>query len=377
MIRLRAVPLAAGFVLALAALGVSQEAVPESHNSQQQSASSTTARKLAFEVEIPGASQWTDTGIALLPGDRLAITARGTIHNPTAQAAGPEGLTRSWSDLLRSLPVNGVGSGALIGRIGDNVTAVPFAVGSAKQLTVNAAGHLFLGINQLAAEHCAGSFQVSVMITPAEEQAANPVTRDLALPADFASQIPRRVADASGNLGDLVNFIVVGPEDRMRAAFQGAGWVQVDRTKADAIIHAVLSSTAKQSYVEMPMSELYLFGRVQDFGFARAEPIQVVSSRHHLRLWKAPFDYQGQTVWAGAATHDIGFERDQRTGGTTHKIDPDVDQEREFVRQCFQQSGALSGSIYLAPSNMVREARTATGGVIQSDGRVLVLALRP
>jgi hypothetical protein len=50
------------------------------------------------------------------------------------------------------------------------------------------------------------------------------------------------------------------------------------------------------------------------------------------------FDYQGQTVWAGAATHDIGFEKDQRTGDVTHKIDSNVDQEREFLGECFQEA---------------------------------------
>ena len=153
--------------------------------------------------------------------------------------------------------------------------------------------------------------------------------------------------------------------------------MQVDRTKAEAALHALLSSTEKKSYVEMPMSELYLFGRPQDLGFARAEPIEVVKTRHHLRVWKAPFDYKGQTIWVGAATHDIGFEKDQRTGGVTHKIDPKVDLERDFVGQCFRDAGVLSGSAYVTPSDAVREAHTATGGAIQSDGRILVMVLGP
>jgi hypothetical protein len=250
-------------------------------------------------------------------------------------------------------------------------------VGASKELTVNSPGHLFLGVNQLAGEQSGGGFHVNVKIVPAEKPVASAPARELTLPADFASRIPRRVADANGKAGDLVNFIVIGSEEKLKAAFRDSGWVPVDRTKSEAILHAVLSSTAKQSYVEMPMSELYLFGRVQDFGFARAEPIQVVQSRHHLRVWKAPFEYQGQIVWAGAATHDIGFEKDQRTGGVTHKIDPKVDMERDFVGQCFRETGALSGTTYLTPSDTVREAHTATGGAIQSDGRVLVMALGP
>jgi hypothetical protein len=390
---LRLVALAVGLTLAPATGGASQQAIPEYNDPQQPPAPTTAApatsavpsspaapaktRKLAYELDIPGASQWTDTGIDVVPGDRVAITARGSIQNSTAQAAGPEGFVRGWRDLVRALPVNGTGSGALIGRIGDPAAAVPFPVGASKEVTVNTRGRFFLGINQLAGEQIGGSFHVSVTIVPAEKLVASTPARELALPADLASRIPRRVADANGNPGDLVNFIVIGSEEKLKTAFQDAGWVKVDRTKSEAAVHALLSSVAKQSYVEMPMSELYLFGRAQDFGFARAEPIEVVKTRHHLRVWKAPFDYQGQTIWAGAATHDIGFEKDQRTGGVTHKIDPNVDLERDFVGQCFQGAGALSGTGYLTPSDAVREAHTATGGAIHSDGRVLAMVLAP
>ena len=109
----------------------------------------------------------------------------------------------------------------------------------------------------------------------------------------------------------MVNFLIIGPEDKLKDVFQQGGWVLVDKSKQDAILHAALSTLSNKTYTEMPMSELSLFGRSQDFGFARAEPVQVVESRNHLRVWKAPFDFNGQTVWVGAATHDIGFEKDQ------------------------------------------------------------------
>ena len=386
--KFRCVSFAAGLTMALVTGAASQQAIPEYNDPEQPPAPTTvapttstttsmapTTRKLAYELDVPGSSQWTDTGIDVAAGDRLAITGTGNIQN-SAAPAGPEGFARGWRDLLRALPVNGAGGGALIGRIGDPAAAVPFLVGASKELTVNSSGRLFLGINQLAGDQSDGSFHVNVKIVPAEKPAAS-APAELALPPSLLAQVPRRVADAKGNPGDLVNFVVIGSEDKLKAAFQDAGWVQVDRTKSEAVLHALLSSTEKQSYVEMPMSELYLFGRAQDYGFARAEPVEVVKTRHHLRVWKAPFDYQGQTVWAGAATHDIGFEKDQRTGGVTHKIDPKVDLEREFVGSCFQEAGTLSGTTYLTPSDAVREAHTATGGSIQSDGRVLVMALRP
>jgi riboflavin biosynthesis pyrimidine reductase len=190
-------------------------------------------------------------------------------------------------------------------------------------------------------------------------------------------RIPRRVVDAQGNPGDNTNFVVLGDEKKVIATFEAAGWVQVDRDRNDAILHGVLSVLNKEAYVELPMSELTLFGRVQDYGLAHAEPIAVVAQRHHLRLWKAPFTVEGQELWVGAATHDIGFDRDQRNNGVTHKIDPDVDLEREFVGQSLDETGLVAGLSYLVPSQPSKEARTATGATFHSDGRLLVIQLAP
>jgi len=381
----RSARLASGLVIVLATYISAQQGIPEYNDPKQPPPITTSSvpapavaatRKLTYELDVPGSGQWAETGIELAAGDRLVIAASGSLQNSTSQTAGPEGRARGWRDLLRALPVNGAGGGALIGRVGDSASAVPFLIGASKEITVNRAGRLFLGINQLSDEKSEGSFHVSLKIIPSQKPETNAIA-ELAWPPRLLKQLPRRVVDAQGSPGDLVNFVLIGSEASLKTAFQEAGWVQVDRTRSEAILHALISSTSKQNYVEMPMSELYLYGRAQDFGFARAEPISVVQSRHHLRVWKAPFNYQGQTVWAGAATHDVGFERDQRTGGVTHKIDPKVDLEREFVGSCFDEAGLLSGKTYALPSDALKEAHTATGGLIESDGRVLIMMLAP
>jgi len=121
------------------------------------------------------------------------------------------------------------------------------------------------------------------------------------------------------------------------------------------------------------MSELYLFGGPQDFGFAHAEPLSVVATRHHLRVWKAPLTVAGQTLWVGAATHDIGFEKDQRNGGVTHKIDPNIDLEREYLAETLGGSGVVTQLAHILPQNPLTEAHTATGGTFKSDGRILAM----
>ncbi|HYK90230.1 MAG TPA: LssY C-terminal domain-containing protein, partial [Acidobacteriota bacterium] len=133
----------------------------------------------------------------------------------------------------------------------------------------------------------------------------------------------------------------------------------------------------KQAYTQLPMSELQLFGRPQDYGFAHADPILVVAARHHFRIWKAPFQVKDQILWVGAGTHDIGLEKDQRNGKLTHKIDSDTDSEREYIGSTLKETGSVAKLLYMTPSQPIKDAKTATGGSFHSDGRTLVIVLNP
>ena len=151
----------------------------------------------------------------------------------------------------------------------------------------------------------------------------------------------------------------------------------VDKNAKDSFLRGAVGTFSKQAYLTMPMSELLLFGRVQDYGFAHSVPLQTVMARHHFRIWKAPFQVEGQTLWAGAGTHDTGFDRDQRTGGVTHKIDPDTDKEREYILETLKQSGEVVASAYVTPKDTITKAKTAHGEEFHSDGRILVIYLKP
>jgi hypothetical protein len=124
------------------------------------------------------------------------------------------------------------------------------------------------------------------------------------------------------------------------------------------------------------MSTLYLFGRPQDMSFSRADPLLVAAERHHLRVWQTDQTIGGHPLWVGSATHDIGFEKDQRTGGVTHKIDPEIDKERDYLLQSFDAAGIYSSAAYVTPSNPLLTAKTATGGSFESDGRIVVMQLK-
>lgn len=348
----------------------------------QAGASSPQSSSSSYSGDLAGSTKWKDTGVDLKPGDSVEVTASGKLQYADAQqSTGPDGLPRGWKDLMRILPVNEAGRGALIARIGDSEAARPFQLGASHRFNAPVAGRLFLGINQMSNDTGTGSYHVDVKIVGhAAAGSADSLPVASTVPGftrDILDKIPRRNDDNHGNLGDMTNFVLIGSEDRLRQLFQQAGWVLVDKTKEDAVLHGLLSSLTKQSYVEMPMSELYLFGRAQDFGFALAEPFEVVYQRHHNRVWKSPYSVNGQTVWVGAGTHDVGIERDQRTkNGVTHKIDPDVDKERDFVADSLVSTGLIAAKVYLSPSQPLTDARTATGGGFHSDGRVVVMQIR-
>jgi hypothetical protein len=189
-------------------------------------------------------------------------------------------------------------------------------------------------------------------------------------------RLPRRVSDQFQDLGDMVNFVVVGSQKSLQSALDAANWHVADTTKKRAVLDAVLETYEDKDYLQLPMSTLYLFGRPQDFGYEMAEPIEMVANRHHFRIWKAPFTWKGQDVWVGAGTHDIGFAKDKRNGKITHKIDPLVDGERDNIGGSLQKADKVKNLTYYLPSNPVQEARNATGAEYESDGRLLVIILQ-
>ncbi len=173
-----------------------------------------------------------------------------------------------------------------------------------------------------------------------------------------------------------MNFIMIGSRDKLLAAMRAAHWVETDRDTTQAIIHAIESTIENRGYTEMPMSLLYLFGRPQDYGFSRGMPLAVAADRHHFRLWEAPWKTrEGETVWVGAGTHDIGVERTV-DGRVTHQIDPEVDKERDLIAESLKDEDKVKEISYLTPAHPVFNATTATGDYFHSDGRILVIVLK-
>jgi hypothetical protein len=379
-------------ILALSLLALSMSDVSGPAAQAQAAPAKATSNK-SYEVDVPATKEWVDTNIDVRGGAKLRFTAAGQITYPADESRtgktrtrgtfGPDGLPRGFADLIHQYAVRDAGHGALIGRIGSDSYSQAFLIGASKEYDVPVAGRLFLGINQSMSEASTadGSFHAKIEVLDeglsTATNAGGPVeSRVPGVTPDLLGKIPRRVSDPANKPGDMVNVLIVGTQDQLLQAFTSAGWVKVDAKVENTALNAVMDSLEKKDYLTMPMSTLFLFGRAQDYGFAHAEPVRVAMSRNHLRVWKSAYEVDGRPLWCVAATHDIGFERDQRNNGLTHKIDPAIDGEREYVNGTLSATGLVVQRDHITPADPLTTAKTATGGEFHSDGRILVLVLK-
>jgi LssY C-terminus len=91
---------------------------------------------------------------------------------------------------------------------------------------------------------------------------------------------------------------------------------------------------------------MYLFGRRQDLAFQKARG--TIHQRNHMRLWLSPFTYEGKPVWVGQISRDIGVRLTwQSPFFTTHKIDPEVDESRDYLVEDVLASETLERLAYV------------------------------
>src|SRR5215831_11139402 len=84
---------------------------PAAQTSAQQSAAHSSATASASSrIAVNASQQWVDTNIDLNSGEKVKLTASGEITYPPEgktleRKFGPEGLPRSFSDVIRQYPV--------------------------------------------------------------------------------------------------------------------------------------------------------------------------------------------------------------------------------------------------------------------------------
>lgn len=185
------------------------------------------------------------------------------------------------------------------------------------------------------------------------------------------SAYPKITHTQSGAAGDPINLIFVGSKEQIMHSFQQAGWLIPDPITAQTSAKITVDSLAHRNYPTAPVSNLYVFGRVQDLTFEK--PTTDVQYRGHIRIWATTTLIGGQPVWVGAATYDSGIELSSTTHFPTHHIAPTVDLERNAVGADLAKTGFVREEVDADFAVPILFGRNGGGDYYESDGNILVI----
>ena len=97
------------------------------------------------------------------------------------------------------------------------------------------------------------------------------------------------------------------------------------------------------------------------------------------RLWLTPLRFQEKSVWVGQVSRDIGVRFTPKTWNlTTHRVDPDVDEARDYVIEDLLQAGRVDATGYVDGVGKCDSAvprRNLTGDPYYTDGKRAVVLL--
>jgi hypothetical protein len=192
-------------------------------------------------------------------------------------------------------------------------------------------------------------------------------------------EMPPATSNAkSSRSGDPVNLVVIGEFESLIGAF-AARWDESEIITLKTCWKTMRSFLLGSHYRYSPVSALYLFGRSQDIALQRSR--QSINERLHLRLWLTPLRFQSKSVWIGQVSRDIGVRFTTKTWNlTTHRVDPDVDEARDYVVEDLLHAERVQATGYVdgvGPCDCFSPRRNLTGDPYFTDGKRAVIVLSP
>ncbi|WP_029209950.1 LssY C-terminal domain-containing protein [Arsenicicoccus bolidensis] len=185
-----------------------------------------------------------------------------------------------------------------------------------------------------------------------------------------------RARTTDGLLGDPVNLAFTGSAEQIHAAMQRAGWVLADPVDLTSSARIVSSSLSRRSYPEAPVSPLLLFGEIQAFAYQQeveGNPAQ----RHHVRFWPCPEGWLlpggHQVDWLAAGTYDRSVGLSLFTLQVTHKIDRDIDVERDYIVDTVAYAVPESSVTVIEDFSTGYHHRNGGGDAVATDGDLPVV----
>jgi hypothetical protein len=180
---------------------------------------------------------------------------------------------------------------------------------------------------------------------------------------------------AQGIPGDAINVGLIGAREDVVSAFHAAGWYPADPITLKSSLEIIGSVLFDRAYKDAPVSPLYFDGRREDLAFEKAVGTSA-DRRQHVRLWKVlQSGVDGRSVWLGSASFDSGVTLSRDTGQVTHKIAPNIDQERDRLIGDLDRARMLMDVFQVKGVGPTLNGRNGEGDPYYTDGEIWMAKL--
>ncbi len=183
--------------------------------------------------------------------------------------------------------------------------------------------------------------------------------------------IPKYSETLFGAPQEPLGFIFLAKSDNaLIRDFEKASWIPADRVSIVSVLHAAEAALTNSQYLRAPITPTFWNAAVNDFGFEKPTSTNLLKDRHHIRIWKTNIIQNGYTVYVGAASLDQGYK-----WFITHNINPDIDSEREFVKNSLESAGVVSSAQKIQFVHPVLGTNFANEPFF-TDGKIYILYLQ-
>ncbi|HUA13531.1 MAG TPA: LssY C-terminal domain-containing protein [Candidatus Sulfotelmatobacter sp.] len=208
------------------------------------------------------------------------------------------------------------------------------------------------------------------------------------------SHLPLYCITPDGLASDPLNIGLVCSRMELISTMTKTGWNLADRHSPRNTTRHVLAILLGMSYVNAPVSSLYLFGRKHDLAFTI--PINGTNfRRHHVRFWATTYTknkplaartihwenqkahvQSDQLLWVGAASLDTGLMPIRHNLQVSHTVHPDTNLERELIVNKLKDSDLVKKVEKIKLDNPYKLVNRTWRSELITDGMMKVVWLK-
>lgn len=172
-----------------------------------------------------------------------------------------------------------------------------------------------------------------------------------------------------GDKMEPISFIVISSQEKLINVFRSAGWSIADRLGPRSLVRLAFSAIFGAPYPSAPVTPAFLKTEPESIAFEKPAKTASIARRHHARFWLTRFSADGIAVWVATASFDDGLRY-----LITHHIKPDIDTEREFIKDDLVKTGLIQSARQIQLVSHLL-GTNAGGDYFFTDGKAYVLTL--